>query len=336
MKPLISVIMSTKDTEEKILRSAINSILNQTYRNFEFIIICDGELNDYNIVKSYKDDRIVIIKHEESVGLTKSLNEALLIAKGKYIARMDSDDISLTDRLMVQLKFMEKNQNIDICSTVAKYFGNRKDFNYNAYNDSEGIKAQLFLYNCLVHPSVMIRKSFIEKYNIKYDENYIYSQDYELWARCSKIGNIYVINKIELMYRVHNKQISTSKLDIQNGLCKGIYNKNIKEFNLKEDADKITDIIMCLGERYNKEYTFEEYVNLIEKILKCNKSSKIYDHKKLKRVLYLKLSSLLTKRGHILLALKTIMKKELILLLIKKVLLNIYFKMQWIVIKKKL
>lgn len=282
--PKISVIMSTYNTEKEYLEKAIESILGQTYKNFEFIIVCDGSEKDLKILNNYNDDRIIIIKHNESRGLTKSLNEAIKIAKGKYIARMDSDDISLKNRFAIQVKYLEKNPNIDICSTFTKNFGSSKKNNINIYNNPEGVKAQLFLYNNIAHPTVMIRKEFLEKNNILYDETFRYSQDYELWTRCSKITNIYAIPKICLYYRMHNAQISTAKIEEQNKLCERVYLRNLEELNIENSKDKVK-YMLYLNEKLNNNVNKEELLEFIYEVIENNKKKLIYDSKILERIL---------------------------------------------------
>ncbi len=333
MNKLVSVVMSTKDTEDEMLKMSIESILKQSYSDFEFLIVCDGSEHDYEILKEYKDPRITIIKHEKSLGLTKSLNEAMSIAKGDYIARMDSDDISLIDRFAIQVQFMEKNRDVDICSTMTKNFGNSKKFSVNLYNDSEGIKSQLFLYNCLAHPSIMMRKEFILKNNIQYDENFKYSQDYELWSRCSKIGNLCVINKVGLLYRTHYNQISTSKLEEQNALCKYIYSRNLEELEFR-NCDYYARQLLYLSGRSKEYFSTESLKQLINEILKRNLSLKIYNQKKLTKVLNSKLLSTLLKNNNYTIFIKEFFLKNMTLVAIKKVLITVKYQVSWIFRKK--
>ncbi len=282
---LVSVIMSTKDTEEVMLKDSIDSILNQTYDNFEFIIICDGSEKDYNFVKKIQDRRIKIIKHETSIGLTKSLNEALKICKGEYIARMDSDDYSLKDRLQIQVDFLENNKNIDICGTYAKRFGDRNDYIIDLFNEIQDKKAELFIYNRIVHPSVMIRRSFLEKNNIVYNEDFKYSQDYELWARCCMITNIYVIPQICLKYRIHNAQISTAKVEEQSLLCKEIYLNNLKRLS-ENFMEGDTKYLFYLSKKSTDNIDKKNIKQFIKKVIKTNYEKRIYNNKSLRKVLY--------------------------------------------------
>ncbi len=313
---LISVIMSTKDTPEYMLKQSIYSILNQTYKNIEFIIVSDGSDSDYEIIKSIKDDRITVIRHNDSIGLTKSLNEAIRRANGKYIARMDSDDISFKDRLKQQYEIMEKKQDIDICSTFAKCFDKRNNYITNFYTKGSGIKEQLFNNNCIVHPSVMIRKSFLEKYKLNYNEKFIYTQDYEFWSRACFLGKIYVIPKVLLFYRMHAKQISSSKISIQNKLCEEIYGNNLKR--LKILSTENIKFMMYLGKKEKNEYSKEAIENFVDTVLIANKKYKIYDEKKLRKIMYINMvSSWKENNGDLLL--DVIIKKGLLTYYIKKI-----------------
>ena len=118
---LVSVIMSNYNTPEEYLRESIESILNQTYSHIEFIIVDDCSTdNSLNVIKSYKDDRIVLIENTENLGLTKSLNKALKQAKGEFVARMDADDISLPTRFEKQVAFLKQNSDVDAIKALVE------------------------------------------------------------------------------------------------------------------------------------------------------------------------------------------------------------------------
>lgn len=179
---LISVIMSVYNAEST-LSNAIKSILNQSMTDFEFIIIDDGSSDkSLEIIYNYqiKDKRIIILKNKVNIGLTKTLNKAIQVASGKYIARQDADDISLSNRLEKQLNFLDNNEDYVFCGTN----GFRKQTNEELlkFFDYHDIKKNLILKNCFVHPSIMIRNEAFKKYGF-YDESYRFAQDYELWCR---------------------------------------------------------------------------------------------------------------------------------------------------------
>ena len=118
----VSVIMSTYKTEESILNEAIDSILKQSYQNIELIIVCDGDKEEYNRIKEIKNPKIKVLFNETNKGLPYSLHLAIKNSTGDYIARMDSDDIAIEDRIEKQFNFMEEHKEIGICGTNAILF----------------------------------------------------------------------------------------------------------------------------------------------------------------------------------------------------------------------
>ncbi|APQ75723.1 glycosyl transferase family 2 [Clostridium botulinum] len=215
---LISVIMPVYNAE-KYLRESIESILNQTYKNFEFIIINDGS-TDYSlkIINEYykKDCRIKIISRENK-GLVYSLNEGISIAKGEYIARMDGDDVCNLDRLEKQIKYMKFNPNVDILGSYVEIMADKEvsyrtiNIAYEGFNvpiNKNNIKNYLFLHCTICHPSSMMKKVFLEEINF-YSNRYKTSEDYDLWMRALKRGyNIDNIKEPLLKYRLHKESKS--------------------------------------------------------------------------------------------------------------------------------
>ena len=209
--PKISVIMAVYN-EEKYIREAIESILNQTFRDFEFIIVDDGSTdNTPKILEEYakKDSRIRILRNEKNIGLTKSLNKAIKQAKGEYIARMDADDIAMKERLEKQLDFMEKNPDVGLVGT-SFYFINEegKILGKNIYpTKDEDLRRILIKNNTFCHPSIMIRKEVFDKIGL-YDESFETSQDYELYFRVAKYFKLANLEEPLLYWRVSKESIS--------------------------------------------------------------------------------------------------------------------------------
>ena len=145
-KPLVSVVMCNYNTKEEYLRTAIESILSQTYENFEFIIIDDASTgNDIEVIESYHDPRIILLQNESNHHVSYTANRGLAFAHGEYIARMDSDDISLPSRLEKQVLYMQKNRNVDILCAQAKFIGNREGIFAPGLRNSDHIKVNIFL-----------------------------------------------------------------------------------------------------------------------------------------------------------------------------------------------
>ena len=231
--PLISVIMSVYNCE-KYVSVAIESILNQSYSNFEFVIINDGSTDSsMEIIKKYqhKDSRIVLID-QKNIGLTKSLNKGIKIAKGDYIARMDSDDISKPLRFNNFLDYIKLHKNVMIYTTPAiiiDSFGNyiRKIPSYFRRN---GFSERMLDYtNSLIHGTLIINSELLKKHH--YDESYRVAQDFNLYHRL--IFNGYKINydknNVSYLLRIHNNQVTNRSSLSQ----KELYFKTLNEFNKK-------------------------------------------------------------------------------------------------------
>jgi len=213
-KPLVSVVMSTYNPTETFFNEAVSSVLNQTYKNFELIIINDGSSSDVRaLVDAFQDARIVLVDNKENKGLTKCLNQGLALCKGKYIARMDDDDICHPDRLKKQVCFLETHPRAHILGSYVKVFRDKScDIEWKPAATREQQQVELLFLNAgLCHPSVMMRKSFLDRYCIRYNESFESSQDYELWSQCVKHTKLHALKKYLIYYRIHGKQISMQK-----------------------------------------------------------------------------------------------------------------------------
>ena len=206
--PLVSVLMPNYNCE-KYISEAIESILKQTYKNFEFIIIDDFSTdNSWKIIKKYskKDKRIKCFRNEKNLQIVKTLNFGLTKCIGKYIARMDSDDISLKNRLKVQVEFLERNKKFVGCGTNLEMFWNKKkntikrlyEFKYKSLYKNRLIKSPF------AHPAIMIKSEIYKKY--KYDENFLYCEDWELWLKILKKYEMINLNKNLYLYRQFDTQ----------------------------------------------------------------------------------------------------------------------------------
>jgi glycosyltransferase involved in cell wall biosynthesis len=237
-EPVISVVMAVYNEKIEWLHESIESILQQTFSDFEFIIINDNPTRVENslVLQEYqkKDNRIIVITNEQNIGPYKSANKGIKLAKGKYIARMDADDISLPMRFEVQLDIMEKNPNIIVCGSKIEVFGEFKHSYYiPLFEKSNDIKKTLIIKNVIPHSTVMIRKDILINNNILYSENYIYGQDYKLWLDLYDYGDFYNAPRILLRYRTSESHITYQHRDKQAiflGFARREYiNKTLKE-----------------------------------------------------------------------------------------------------------
>ncbi len=218
IKYKISVVMSVYKEPIEWLRQSIDSILQQTFTNFEFIIVCDNPFYDecIDVLKDYseKDSRIKIIVNEENIGLTKSLNKGLNIARGEYIARMDADDISMPLRFEKQVKFMDEHQDI-VASGTASYIMRGESLKIrHATISSKALWSMIAFESPICHPSAIFRR-IIDGESVRYDEGFRYSQDYALWLSFIEKHKISNIDEPLIKYRVSEAQISTSSHSAQ-------------------------------------------------------------------------------------------------------------------------
>lgn len=267
-----SVIMSVYNTKEEYLREAIDSILNQTDSDFEFIIVDDASDEATKaVLHSYTDNRIKLITNNENKGLTVNLNVALQEAKGKYIVRMDADDIAHPSRIEKMTHHMDNNPEINVLGCymdcggiIRKYYG----------NIPHDLRKTLLLFDNtgLGHPSVIFRKSFLDEYNIHYDDDIKKSQDYEIWTRCIKHSNINVYPECLMTYRIHDGQISTGQSEDQNRFMKMVKMRQLQCFKPFISDEQITrftesDITTSLN--------LSEYRAIMKAIKKANQKYNI-------------------------------------------------------------
>lgn len=208
---MISIVIPVYNSA-RYLHECMDSIFNQTFQDFEVIVVDDGSTdNTVEIIQSYKDPRIKLICNEHNY--IQSLNMGMTAAKGKYIARMDSDDIMLPKRLQLQYDFMENNSDIDILGGGMKIFGKSN----GEYIPKENITIWDMLDGCCItHPTVMMRNKVIKDFGFKYEKEYIYAEDYRLWIKMMQAGLRFKnLQEILIYYRTSDTQITCQKTDIQ-------------------------------------------------------------------------------------------------------------------------
>lgn len=292
-KGLISVIMSNYNTPEEYLREAIESILNQTYSNFEFIIVDDCSTdNSPEIINSYTDSRITVIKNEVNMGITKSLNRALAVSKGEYVARMDADDICFPERFQKQVDFLKRYPDTVVCGTWVKLFGDganifKEKYSCKTLPEKETLRINLLFGNHMniIHPTAMFNHGLLKKNSISYNENYIYAQDYRMWVDCAQKGDLANIPEILFNYRVHSKAISSDKKNIQTECAKNIMAEQLSWLGLKLPEDWQTIHYGLLTGRKPFDLRYKKW---IKTIISHNRKHKVYNHKKLRNILWAK------------------------------------------------
>ena len=288
--PLISVILSIYNGE-KYLKEAIESILSQSYNNFEFIIVNDGSTDrSLEIINTYNDERIVLISRENR-GLIESLNEGIKRAKGKYIARMDADDISLPNRLEEQIRFMKKNIDIGVCGTAIIGFGEEiKEKAWKLSSADKSLKTELLFSSCFAHPTVMIRRDILIDNNLYYNENYVHAEDFELWTQMEKYTKFANLKIPLLKYRIVQDSITREadkNIEQRYKTIKAIFEKSLENLGLKNsEVENRLHFNLTVNTRIrDNNIEFSELGAYFSKIVIANNRAKNFDRLELNKVL---------------------------------------------------
>lgn len=285
---------------EKYLKDAIDSILAQTFKDFEFLIIDDGSTDtSAEIIKSYDDERIRFVQNESNLKLIKTLNNGLRLANGEYIARMDCDDISFPERIQRQVEFMDENLEVGICGTWSETIGdgvNKWETRFPCSN--ELIKAHLLINTALSHPTVIFRKSLLEKHDLSYNEEAEHAEDYDLWVRASELFDLANIPEVLLSYRVHKNQVSAENSSMQKATAdktrKILLSKLALSFN---DEQMKMFGLFCEGFLMEDLKFFQEVGCMLSLISRNNAKKNIFSLVALRRIFFTRWASLCLKNG---------------------------------------
>lgn len=211
--PKITVLMPVYNCELYV-REAIESILNQTFTDFELLIIDDASTDaTASIVKSYTDSRIQLIQKPVNTGYTNSLNQGLKIAKGEYIARMDGDDSCMPERFSKQVNYLDAHPETVLCATAFKVIG--REIYFESPENHDAIKLAFLNGNPICHSSVMMRKETLDNHSIIYDKTKEPAEDYAMWIQLLFLGKLYILPEILVEYRVYANQVSAKRAEEQ-------------------------------------------------------------------------------------------------------------------------
>ncbi len=217
--PKVTVLMPIYNTDENMLRETINSILGQTFRDFEFLIINDASSKPLaQVVAEFDDPRIVYVENDKNLGIAETSNKGISLAKGEYIARQDHDDVSLPERLEKQVAFLDAYPEYGVVGCQVLCFPKGKKICVPC--DDEDIKIRTVVEGAgICHPAAMIRKSVLLENNIKYHDEYRYAEDYQLWVEL--LNKTKFCNLPELLFKYRwfggNTSLTTGNLQAVNG-----------------------------------------------------------------------------------------------------------------------
>ncbi len=216
--PLVTVLMPVYNAE-KYVAQTIESILKQTYTDFEFLIIDDGSTDkSLEIIQSFHDSRIRVVRNEQNIKLIATLNKGIELASGKYICRADADDVNEYNRIEKQVEFMGQNPEYAACGSWVRIFYEDSNlaFVYKLTEKHDDIRIKTLYQNHFCHPASFIRKDFINQHNLRFDPMFIHSEDYCFFVRLSEIGKLYNIQENLINIRKHSTNVSVLNADEQN------------------------------------------------------------------------------------------------------------------------
>jgi len=276
---MISVVMSVYNGEQ-YLYEAIQSILLQTFKDFEFIIINDGSTdNTANIIGFIEDKRIKIINNENNLGLIQSLNIGLACANGEFVARMDADDISDPMRFEKELSFFEKNKEVALCGTRMELINAGKKKSYFPLSHNE-IKMEMLTHNPIVHSSVMWRRKIFEQFGFLYDSNFPGAEDYEFWSRVIFKTQIANLPETLLYYRCHDKQVTQSKQKLVERTTQKIKISLLRSLELFPDERETTIHLLLFNNQFKDQRNasaVKDADNWLYKIYSANRKYQQFD-----------------------------------------------------------
>lgn len=280
MNPLVTILMPNYNNEP-FLKEAMDSMLNQTYKDFIFLIVDDGSTDkSVEIIKSYDDSRIKLVVKEKNSGIVDSMNIGIDLIDTKYFVRMDGDDISEPDRIRQLVDYMETHTDVGVCGSHYKLFGDKNEVTRMELNGNM-IKAKLIYTNGMSHAPSIFRTEVLKKTGIRYTNNHPYMEDYDIFFRLKNSTNFVHLDQVLYHYRIlkHNSTVKNihTILDRKREMYKDV----ISELGI-EPTNKNLDLHIqyFLGD-VPLEYAMKDYRNWMITLMSKNKEKRIYPEKEL-------------------------------------------------------
>lgn len=287
--PVLSAVMLVYNGE-KYLNEAIDSVLNQSFKDFEFIIINDGSTDSsLKIINAYTDERIRVINNGTNLGIPASRNIGLSEARGEYLAWCDCDDINFANRFKEQVDYLKNNSEYGVCGTWQIYSKGKRTFVNRTKKQHELVKAILLFVPSIMNPTSMLRLSMLNANKLKYNNNLAIAEDHDLFLRCSMYFSLTNVQKVLVKYRASETSIIKkfeSKENESEKIHNEIYMQALRYLGIEPDKSELKLHSLCASE--NGFANFDEFKlchNWLIKIKIVNNETKVYDHKMLNRVL---------------------------------------------------
>lgn len=263
-QPLVSVLMPVYNAE-KHLKEAMDSILLQTYHHLEVVIVNDGSTDGSEaLLASYNDSRIRLLVNPENKGLIYSLNYGLSACKGKYVARMDADDISMPERIAKQVAYMEQHPEIGVCGCDYTQFNDSEEQSFRALSRHDEILSQMIFNSSVVHPSLMIRRSALQDFDPVFNPGYQHAEDYELWSKLILHTRFSAVHQLLFRYRIHASQVTQKHSEQQQLSASRIRKELLGKLGFTYTEQEVELLSQMAAHRL---FSQKEQLNLLEQFL---------------------------------------------------------------------
>jgi glycosyltransferase involved in cell wall biosynthesis len=284
--PKVTVLMPVHNGGS-YLPEAVNSILAQTFSDFEFLIVDDASTDQtVAFLQGIRDPRIRLLKSEQRLQIARALNLGLDHARGEWIARMDADDISLPDRLSRQLDFLEKHPDVGLCGGRITYFGFYTGRFHDLPLSYEDVRSSALFDNPFTHPTVMMRRDLFERYGLRYDPDFCPADDYELWVRAMNHFPVMNMDRVVLRYRTHKGSLTSMEWTDMDAHSYRIAARELQAVGLDVDQDTVRfhRNIGRIGNREIREIKdLRRAEQWLQRILAANDQTKYYPPEALRR-----------------------------------------------------
>ena len=276
--PDITVLMPVYNGA-RFLAAAIDSILQQTFGDLELLAINDGSYDQTaEILARYRDRRVRVVTNKRNVGLITTLNRGLDLARGRFVARMDADDISLPKRLETQLAFLLRNPEVGVCGTWFRTIGNGASRVVRPPYSPNIVSAHAFFYCPLAHPSVMFRREMLERHALRYDPTALHAEDYDLWVRALEYFSVANVPEVLLEYRVHGAQVSALSVQSQSQTTDRVRRKQLDRLFPNATSEEIAlHLKICKFEAISGVNELLSARAWLDRLSAFNEERKVYD-----------------------------------------------------------
>lgn len=275
--PKISAVMALYNTPYNYLKETIQSLLNQTFTDFELIIVDDASTIKYDdFFKQFNDDRIKYLKLEKNAGPGHARNTGIKMSQGEYIAITDSDDIYMPQRFELQNKFLDENKDVSLMGATFRY-SNKKRLTYVPITDYT-IRIFMLFNSPLNNSTIMFRKKVFQEKNLSYIEEINFGEDYELWINAMFAGlKMANLPDFLMIYTRRPGQLSKAKLAKQIAILKKLYGKMFSKIGLEASQEELNIHYDIYTEKFTHIKSEEQITDWFNKIIEYNKGKKMFD-----------------------------------------------------------